>query len=577
MPEKQKNIFLPLLAALLGCALCFLCLPLPAAAASSLPASGTESSGSGSGAPEAEESTAEDGSKAEDLFNPDYTPAARAVYMVNAETGAVVYENNADEPVAMGSLVKMMTCILAAEQQDLDAPVANGAAEAWIYDELYAYQQEFGSVSLADIKRGETLTVRELLYAAILPSANEAALLLASHVSGGYMPNFLYMMNARAKSLGCTNTYFADANGLNPASVSSARDVYLILRAYLNDPVIAEIAATHAYTMEPHEMHNNAYPLTTTNMLIRPNSPYYKCVPRVSGSVVAGKTGSLEAWQSFASYAEKEGMGFYCVVLQSPHEADTFGAALDPPQQRPALYESALLYNWAFSSLEVRPALDTHQAVAEVRVRYSTQRDTVRLLPASNLRTILPKDAGNDLLSRTYNLPEYVAAPVQAGDKIGSITVWLGGRQIGTADLVAEMDVARNDTLFALRRLQEFISSTYFKVFLVLVLLTVGGFVGLVAWQNHRRVNRPKSSAKTAAGTASTGGASRGGTNTRGRQGPSAPPPAGKPAASGPGRKNAAPGAPASGGKRASGGGNRAAPRKPHASSGSGSGRPRRP
>ena len=172
------------------------------------------------------------------LYMPDdFDIAAAAVYLVNEETGTVLYAKNENEPLVMASLVKMMTCILTVENvADIDAETVT-ADKSWIFDELYGK-----NASTADIRPGETLTVRELLYAMLLPSANEAALLAADYVSGGYMKNFLYMMNTRAQALGCTNTVFVDANGLSEGNLTTAKDMYLIARAFMSYPVLVEIA-----------------------------------------------------------------------------------------------------------------------------------------------------------------------------------------------------------------------------------------------------------------------------------------------------------------------------------------------
>lgn len=417
------------------------------------------------------------------LYMPeDFTVQATAAYLINEETGVVLYAKNEDEPLVMASLVKMMTCILTVENvKDLDGETVV-ADKSWIFDELFGK-----NASTADIRPGETLTIRELLYGMLLPSANEAALLAADYVSGGYMKNFIYMMNTRAAALGCTNTVFVDANGLSEENKTTAKDMYLIARAFMSYPVLVEIAATPTYEMAAHEKHPAPYYIQTTDKLIAPNSAYYTAYKNVSGLVKAGKTGSLGVWQNFASMAQKPGETYYCVVLNSPNEADTLGASLDVPQARPALFETAQLYNWAFGNFTQQGVLDVTQPITEVKVKYSTDTDVVRLLPANDLRTVLQKDADESVILKTFTVPDFVEAPIQQGDVVGVVTLFLAGQEIGRADLIAAESVERNNTLYTVTKIQEFFSFGLFKVLLALGVVAIGGYALLVVWASNQR------------------------------------------------------------------------------------------
>ncbi len=472
------------------CAVLF-AMPLTTANAMVLEETSQPESASSAAEPEA----VPDGERGTGLYRPDdFDIAAAAVYLVNEETGTVLYAKNENEPLVMASLVKMMTCILTVENvKDLDAETVT-ADKSWIFDELYGK-----NASTADIRPGETLTIRELLYGMLLPSANEAALLAADYVSGGYMKNFLYMMNTRAQALGCTNTVFVDANGLSEGNMTTAKDMYLIARAFMSYPVLVEIASTPTYEMAAHEKHPAPYYIQTTDKLIAPNSAYYSAYKNITGLVKAGKTGSLGVWQNFASMAQRPGETYYCVVLNSPNEADTLGASLDIPQARPALFETAELYNWAFSNFSIRGVMDITQPITEVKVKYSTDTDVVRLLPSNDLRTVLQNDADESVVLKTFTVPEYVEAPVKQGDVVGSVTLSLAGQEIGKADLIAAEDVERNNTLYTLNKIMDFFGSTFFKVLLAIVVIVVGGYA-LLLWQASKKRQKRKYSNRPPAG-----------------------------------------------------------------------------
>lgn len=409
----------------------------------------------------------------ETLYKPDFDVQAQAVYLVNGESGLVVYQKNADTPMVMASLVKMMTCLVAMDHvQDLDGETVT--AKQWVFDELYGK-----NASHADIWKGETLTVRELLYAMLMPSANEAALMLAEHVSGGYIPNFLYMMNSKAEALGCANTNFADPNGLSQDNITTAHDMYLITKAFMENATLVEIASSNSYKMAAHN-HAEPYYIATTNRFLVPTDPYAKAFPKIASSVVAGKTGSLGEWQNFASKAVKDGVTYYCVVLNSPNAADAVATENELTLVRPALYETAKLYEWVYDNFSTRAALDVTRPITEARVKYSTDMTSVRLMPSSDLKTVLPNDANENTILKTFDLPEYLAAPLKTGDVVGTVTLSLEGQEIGTADLLVAQDVNRNWVLFGIQKVGEFLGTIYFKIGLVVVLLLAGGYVLLV-------------------------------------------------------------------------------------------------
>lgn len=407
------------------------------------------------------------------LYRPETEPQALSVCMVNVETGITVYEKDADMQLPAASLVKMMTCILIMEQVekfgwDLDTTIVDSTGKSWVYDALYGQ-----NASNADIRLGEALPLRELLYAMLLPSANEAALLTADFACTGYMQNFLYMMNTRAETLGCTNTHFVDVNGLSPDSVTTARDMTLIVKAFFENPVLAEIAATTSFEIPAHEKHYSPYYVHTTNRLLVGTSPYAKLLGSAAGALLGGKTGSLGDWQNFASMATKNGETYACVVMQSPNTADTVAPTIEgetPAPARPALVESAMLYDWAFTNLGVRSVLDVTEAVTEMRVRYSSDTNIVRLLPLDDIKAVLPREADTKAISRIYDMPEQIDAPVQKGSVIGSVQLMLGGATIGSVQLVAAEDVQRNPTLFMMNEVGNFFSGTYFRVLVVLVI-----------------------------------------------------------------------------------------------------------
>lgn len=389
-------------------------------------------------------------------------PTAPAAYVVNLDTNIVVYEKNSETPLSAASLTKMMTTLLLLENYQDQLDTISLTAPSYIYDLIW---EQSTNASTADIRRGETHSLRNLLYAMLLPSGNEAAYIVADYMGGGSIDSFVAMMNDEAKAVGCTGTTFVDPCGLNPNNITTARDAYLILRALTAYDIFATVVGTPTYDMGTNDRYvtPGTYILQNTDKLVT-NSSYHRDYTK------GGKTGSLGEWQNFAGWHSQDGESYISVLLNVPMESDPEGG-------RPALLETGTIMDWVFNTYTIAPALDTTQPITEVRVAYSTQADTVMLYPADNMMTLLPREGGSALTEQIFNVPDELGAPIKQGDIVGTVTLTIQGETIGTADLIAGSDISRNQLLYTISRIGTFFSSTYFKVVVMLTMLAVGAYL----------------------------------------------------------------------------------------------------
>ena len=387
---------------------------------------------------------------------------APAAYVVNLDTNIVVYEKNSETTLSAASLTKLMTTLLLLENYQDQLDSISLTAPSYVYDLIW---EQSTNASSADIRRGETQSLRNLLYAMLLPSGNEAAYIVADYMGGGSIDNFVAMMNDEAKAVGCTGTTFVDPCGLNPNNITTARDAYLILRALTAYDVFSTVVGTPSYDMGTNDRYTTpgTYIIQTTDKLIT-NSSYHRDYTK------GGKTGSLGEWQNFAGWHSQDGESYISILLNVPYDAD-------PEGMRPALVETATIMDWVFDTYTIAPALDTTQPITEVRVAYSTQADTVMLYPADNMMTLLPRDGGAALTEQVFNVPDQLPAPIKQGDIVGTVTLTIEGETIGTADLIAGSDVSRNQLLYTISRVSLFFSSTYFKVVVILTMLVIGAYL----------------------------------------------------------------------------------------------------
>ena len=373
-----------------------------------------------------------------------------------------MYEKNSETPLSAASLTKLMTTLLLLENYQDQLDSISLTAPSYVYDLIW---EQSTNASSADIRRGETQSLRNLLYAMLLPSGNEAAYIVADYMGGGSIDNFVAMMNDEAKAVGCTGTTFVDPCGLNPNNITTARDAYLILRALTAYDVFSTVVGTPSYDMGTNDRYTTpgTYIIQTTDKLIT-NSSYHRDYTK------GGKTGSLGEWQNFAGWHSQDGESYISILLNVPYDAD-------PEGMRPALVETATIMDWVFDTYTIAPALDTTQPITEVRVAYSTQADTIMLYPADNMMTLLPREGGAALTEQVFNVPDQLPAPIKQGDIVGTVTLTIEGETIGTADLIAGSDVSRNQLLYTISRVSLFFSSTYFKVVVILTMLVIGAYL----------------------------------------------------------------------------------------------------
>ena len=386
-------------------------------------------------------------------YDPDFEVTAEAAYIVNLDTNLVVYEKNSETPLVAGSLTKLMTMILLLKNYQDQLDTITVTAPGYIYDYLYGK-----GASSADIRRGETHTLRTLLYAMEVQSGNEAAYIVADYMGGGSIDNFVAMMNAEAEAIGCTGTTFTDPCGLDEGNITTARDSYLLLRAAMEYDAFVEAAGVYTWQVPQSSAHDAPYTIISTNRMISSASELYRSYTQ------GGKTGSLSSgWQNFASWHTQDGETYISVLL---HSSDEIGTT-------PAEIETGQLMDWVFATFGVGAALDTTQPISELPVRYATEAESVMLYPVDNMMTLLPREGGAAVTEQTFNLPESLAAPVTQGEVVGSVTISIEGEEVGTVDLIAGSNVSRNQVLYTLSRVGEFFSSTYFKVVVILTMVTV--------------------------------------------------------------------------------------------------------
>ena len=319
------------------------------------------------------------------------TSAAAAVLM-DGGSGRILYAHNADQPMSIASITKIMTALVALEWGSLDR----------VYTVTGEDMAEGSSMYL---KAGEQVTLEELLYGLMLSSGNDAALAVAHCVSGS-VESFVAAMNEKAKALGMTNTSFANPNGLDdPAHFSTARDMAVLTRAALKREDFCRIVSTRSITIGQRTLVNH-------NKLL---SWYEGCV-----GVKTGYTQS--AGRTLVSAAQRDGQTLIAVTLKDSRDWEDHKALLD----------------YGFSAFPQSVILTDTEPVAELPVK-GGDLSTVAIQAETGISYPLAQGEQPEI---RLELPEALTAPLTKGTVVGEAVAFLGDQEIGRTKLLCGADVA---------------------------------------------------------------------------------------------------------------------------------------
>lgn len=406
-------------------------------------------------------------------YDPGFDADAEAVYFINLDTGKVIYEKDADKKVYPASTTKIMTALLALENiPDLDTPQ--------IELKLYIQNALSGTgASLAGILRGETFTPRELLYAALLPSGNEAAMMLGDYVGDGSLDYFAEMMNEKAAELGAVNTHFVNASGMHDDDhYTTAYDMYLITMAALENETFREIVSTNYY-YAGEDQNGNPLHWNTTNFLISPGSTYY--YPYATGV----KTGTTdEAGRCLVSTAEKDGYHYLMVMMGAP-QYDSNGEKLE---ENMVFKQTIELYDWAFSSFSNKTLIEKDVGVGEVPLKLARGGKDYLLIKSGEVFTdLLPNEIEASSITMELDLPAVVNAPIKEGEQVGTIRLMLAGEEIGSVPAVAAEDVDASLIATLIDQFKRLFRSFLAKFIVVFVILSIIAYITITVLRGRNK------------------------------------------------------------------------------------------
>ena len=327
----------------------------------------------------------------------------RSAILIEAKTGKILYEQNADEALPPASVTKVMTLLLVMEAIEAGklsyTDVLSASANACSMGGSQIYLEE-----------GEEMSVEDLVKSVVISSANDAAVVLAERIAGTEAA-FVEQMNKKAQLLGMKNTVFENTNGLDDTvtkHLTSARDIAIMSRELIKYPKIMQYSSIWMDTIRGGE-----FGLTNTNRLIR----FYK-------GATGLKTGSTsKAGFCISATAERDGMSLIAVIMGSPTRDVRNAAAVS-------------LLDYGFSNYTVYSKVG--ERINDLPVKKGTiDKASVKY---NDFSCVLPKSSASNI-SVKINIPQSLTAPLKAGDVVGEVIYSSGKDVIGKSDIIVEKNV----------------------------------------------------------------------------------------------------------------------------------------
>ena len=334
--------------------------------------------------------------------------SGKACYLMDYNSGTVIYKNNEDERLKIASMTKIMLLLLCFENIE--------SGNLSLNETIVVSKNASGmGGSQVFLEANGEYKVCDLLKSVIVSSANDASVALAERLYGTE-DECVKKMNEKVESLNLKNTLFSNCTGLpKPMQYSSAKDIALIFKELIKYPVYFEYSNIW---LDKIDHKNNSTELTNTNKLVK----FYE-------GCDGGKTGyTSEAGFCLTATAKRGNMRLIAVTIGSPTSKDRFS-------------EVSKMFNDGFNNYTNKAVVDVNLYKSEYVDVSAGVEEKVEIAPKNNFYVFCKKGEKDDIyLEQTLNK---VCAPIKKGEVVGKITVYKNGVEVGYVDLVSTKDVEK--------------------------------------------------------------------------------------------------------------------------------------
>lgn len=409
-------------------------------------------------------------------FDNDVETYSDSILMVNLDSDMVVFEKDADAKRYPASLTKIMTYIVVAEYFD-DYENTKIKVEENTINLLLANGIECSSL---EWHVGDSLSVKDLMYAMMLPIGHDAATVFSQYITKESGTDFVELMNQKASELGLSNTHFVNPTGVHDSNhYSTARDIYIMAKYAMTLPLFSKICSTSTYYLEGDE-----YPVVTTNYLIdagRGGDYFYTYATGIKNGT------TNEAGRCLVSTALYNGYAYMIVCLHAPYNYN------EGVTEQYCMIESANLYRWAFLNLEFVTQATKDTPVCEQKVDHAWDTDTILLVPESDLNIILPYNYSEADVQIVPDSTDAVSAPISKGEVVTTASVYYKNQLVTSINLVSQEEVKVSFILYIASLVKSILTSVWFLLAVLLVIVLFVVYVTVSTSYSKKSKNNRKS------------------------------------------------------------------------------------
>lgn len=378
---------------------------------------------------------------------------SEAGLLVETSTGKIIFDKNSTKKMYPASTTKILTGILVIENCNLTDIVTISQASLENIPSGYV---------TCNIQAGEELTVDNLLHVLMIPSANDAAYVLAEYV-GGSVSNFSDMMNKKAMEIGCKNTHFVNPNGIHDENhYTTAYDLYLMANYAMKNETFRNIVSKTTYTLPATNKHPNTDRLfSTTNELLNPKSRYFY------ENTIGIKTGhTSQAGNCLVAESSKNNLEFISVVLNG-------GTTASGLNER--YVDAKNLLEFGYENYNFSTVVPKNSIVDTIEIENATTKTkNLDLIIDTDIIALHTKTLDFDTITPEITLQEDILAPITKGTILGTVKYYIDGIKY-EANVLANADVEKNLNI---------------SVILIIVGFTLLVLSSLISRNNKKKKNR---------------------------------------------------------------------------------------
>lgn len=400
-------------------------------------------------------------------------PDRETAILVDAKSGIVLYEKDSDKKMYPASTTKAMTALLVVEA--IESGQIKLEDVITVTEEALEGLAEDGSG--INLKVGEEISVKSLLYGLMVASGNDAANVLATAVSGS-VDAFVEKMNARSAELGLENTHFVNPHGLHDENhYSTAADLARIAKEGMKNENFYNAVNVAHIKIPPTNLSEERYYINTNGLMsaMRYREYHYK-------DSVGVKTGhTSDAGYCLISAAKRGSLMLIGVVLNGEDVSNSHR-------------DSIRILDYGFDNFKTVTAVTKGDMLSEIRVKQGARGvDHVTLSAADDVAVTVPKNAKEDSLNLKFEMAEAVYAPISQGQTLAEVIVYYNGNELGRGTLISDAEVKRHPLGFLMSIGEALWSVLIIRLICYVLMIAAGWFVILFIYKFYKEIKAARS------------------------------------------------------------------------------------